>query len=184
MNQSRYLTEYDDNYCGEISNTTYYEYQNIEVCAYGNHPPVIYYTSPAPIIVTGGLGQNIEFNIEANDSDDDYITYNWTVNDIIVSTAEDYTYPLSEGYVGYTYVIEVTATDDSIYHLSDSKYWNLTVLFGHYTNYTTQDFSDIVIDGVGTAGASFVEFVDLIVIVLAVLIIGGLLVGYFVKFRK
>lgn len=34
INQSRYLTEYDSNFCGEYENITYYEYRNTEFCDY------------------------------------------------------------------------------------------------------------------------------------------------------
>ena len=47
-------------------------------------------------------------------------------------------------------------------------------------NYTTADFQNIVVDGLGTAGASAVSWVSLIVL-LAVL---GLVVGLFVKLGK
>jgi hypothetical protein len=30
MNQSRFLTQYDENFCGEVENTTFYEYQSLE----------------------------------------------------------------------------------------------------------------------------------------------------------
>ena len=43
--------------------------------------------------------------------------------------------------------------------------------------YTKQDFKDIVVDGMGTAGAAFVEWLDLIVL----LIVLGFLVGIFIK---
>jgi hypothetical protein len=44
-------------------------------------------------------------------------------------------------------------------------------------NYTKQDFQDIVVDGMGTAGASVVEWLDLIVL----LIVLGFIIGIFVK---
>ena len=44
-------------------------------------------------------------------------------------------------------------------------------------NYTKSDFQDIVVDGMGTAGASIVEWLDLIVL----LIVLGFIVGIFVK---
>ena len=43
--------------------------------------------------------------------------------------------------------------------------------------YTKQDFKNIVVDGMGTAGASFVEWLDLIVL----LIVLGFIVGIFIK---
>lgn len=46
--------------------------------------------------------------------------------------------------------------------------------------YTTNDFQNIVVDGLGTAGASVVSWISLIVL-LAVL---GLVVGMFVKLGK
>jgi hypothetical protein len=44
-------------------------------------------------------------------------------------------------------------------------------------NYTKADFQAIVIDGLGTAGASFVSWIDLIVL----LIVLGFIVGIFIK---
>ena len=44
-------------------------------------------------------------------------------------------------------------------------------------NYSKQDFKNIVVDGLGTAGASFVEWLDLIVL----LIVLGFIVGIFIK---
>jgi hypothetical protein len=38
MNQTRNLTQYDENNCGEIENITFIEYQNIEECDYGVEP--------------------------------------------------------------------------------------------------------------------------------------------------
>jgi len=46
--------------------------------------------------------------------------------------------------------------------------------------YTTGDFQNIVVDGLGTAGASVVSWISLIVL-LAIL---GLVVGMFVKLGK
>jgi hypothetical protein len=44
-------------------------------------------------------------------------------------------------------------------------------------NYTKEDFQNIVVDGLGTVGASVVEWLDLIVL----LIILGFIVGIFMK---
>lgn len=44
-------------------------------------------------------------------------------------------------------------------------------------NYTKEDFQDIVVDGMGTIGASLVEWLDLIVL----LIVLGFIIGIFVK---
>jgi hypothetical protein len=44
-------------------------------------------------------------------------------------------------------------------------------------NYTKADFQNIVVDGLGTAGASVVEWLDLIVL----LIVLGFIVGIFMK---
>jgi hypothetical protein len=43
--------------------------------------------------------------------------------------------------------------------------------------YTKDDFQDIVVDGMGTAGAAVVEWLDLIVL----LVILGFIVGIFMK---
>jgi len=43
--------------------------------------------------------------------------------------------------------------------------------------YTKQDFQNIVVDGMGTVGASIVEWLDLIVL----LIVLGFIIGIFVK---
>ena len=43
--------------------------------------------------------------------------------------------------------------------------------------YTKDDFQDIVVDGLGVAGASFVSWIDLIVL----LIVLGFIVGIFIK---
>ena len=43
--------------------------------------------------------------------------------------------------------------------------------------YTKADFQDIVVDGMGTVGASLVEWLDLIVL----LIVLGFIIGIFVK---
>ena len=43
--------------------------------------------------------------------------------------------------------------------------------------YTKQDFQDIVVDGMGTVGASLVEWLDLIVL----LIVLGFIIGIFVR---
>jgi len=44
-------------------------------------------------------------------------------------------------------------------------------------NYSKEDFKYIVVDGMGTAGASVVEWLDLIVL----LIVLGFIIGIFVK---
>jgi hypothetical protein len=44
-------------------------------------------------------------------------------------------------------------------------------------NYSKADFQAIVVDGLGTAGASFVSWVDLIIL----LIVLGFIVGIFMK---
>jgi hypothetical protein len=44
-------------------------------------------------------------------------------------------------------------------------------------NYSKADFQNIVVDGLGTAGAAFVSWVDLIVL----LIVLGFIVGIFIK---
>jgi hypothetical protein len=44
-------------------------------------------------------------------------------------------------------------------------------------NYSKDDFQDIVVDGLGTVGASIVEWLDLIVL----LIVLGFIIGIFVK---
>ena len=44
-------------------------------------------------------------------------------------------------------------------------------------NYTKADFQNIVVDGMGTAGAAVVEWLDLIVL----LVVLGFIVGIFVK---
>ena len=44
-------------------------------------------------------------------------------------------------------------------------------------SYSKSDFQNIVVDGLGTAGASFVSWIDLIVL----LIILGFIIGVFVK---
>jgi len=44
-------------------------------------------------------------------------------------------------------------------------------------NYSKEDFKDIVVDGMGTAGAAVVEWLDLIVL----LIVLGFIIGIFVK---
>lgn len=44
-------------------------------------------------------------------------------------------------------------------------------------NYTKPDFQNIVVDGLGTAGAAVVEWLDLIVL----LIVLGFIIGIFVK---
>jgi hypothetical protein len=44
-------------------------------------------------------------------------------------------------------------------------------------NYSKDDFQAIVVDGLGTAGAAFVSWVDLIVL----LIVLGFIVGIFIK---
>jgi len=43
--------------------------------------------------------------------------------------------------------------------------------------YNKSDFQNIVVDGLGTAGASFVSWIDLIVL----LIVIGFIVGIFIK---
>jgi hypothetical protein len=43
--------------------------------------------------------------------------------------------------------------------------------------YDKTDFQDIVVDGLGTAGAAFVSWIDLIVL----LIVLGFIVGIFIK---
>ena len=44
-------------------------------------------------------------------------------------------------------------------------------------NYSKQDFKNIVVDGMGTVGASIVEWLDLIVL----LVVLGFIIGIFVK---
>jgi hypothetical protein len=44
-------------------------------------------------------------------------------------------------------------------------------------NYTKSDFKNIVVDGMGTAGAAVVEWLDLIVL----LIVLGFIIGIFIK---
>lgn len=44
-------------------------------------------------------------------------------------------------------------------------------------NYTKADFQNIVVDGMGTVGASIVEWLDLIVL----LVVLGFIIGIFVK---
>jgi len=44
-------------------------------------------------------------------------------------------------------------------------------------NYSKEDFKNIVVDGMGTVGASLVEWLDLIVL----LIVLGFIIGIFVK---
>ena len=44
-------------------------------------------------------------------------------------------------------------------------------------SYTKSDFQNIVVDGLGTAGAAFVSWIDLIVL----LVVLGFIVGIFVK---
>lgn len=44
-------------------------------------------------------------------------------------------------------------------------------------SYSKSDFQNIVVDGLGTAGAAFVSWIDLIVL----LIILGFIVGIFIK---
>jgi hypothetical protein len=44
-------------------------------------------------------------------------------------------------------------------------------------NYSKYDFKNIVVDGMGTVGASIVEWLDLIVL----LIVPGFIIGIFVK---
>jgi len=54
--------------------------------------------------------------------------------------------------------------------------WNGTACVGGNV-YTKQDFKYVVVDGMGTAGASVVEWIDLIVL----LIVLGFIIGIFVK---
>ncbi|MCC7571012.1 hypothetical protein KO465_06770 [Candidatus Micrarchaeota archaeon] len=69
MNQSRFLTEYDANYCGETENVTYTEYQSVEdgTCA---EPIEINVTliSPADeeVIETNETNLTYSVNLEAN----------------------------------------------------------------------------------------------------------------------
>jgi hypothetical protein len=44
-------------------------------------------------------------------------------------------------------------------------------------NYSKEDFQEIVVDGMGTVGASVVEWLDLVVL----LIVLGFIIGIFVK---
>jgi len=45
-------------------------------------------------------------------------------------------------------------------------------------SYTKDDFQNIVVDGIGVAGAEFVSWIDLVIL----LIILGFIVGIFLKF--
>jgi hypothetical protein len=46
--------------------------------------------------------------------------------------------------------------------------------------YSKEDFKNIVVDGMGTAGASVVDWIDLIILLLVL----GLILGMFMKFGK
>jgi len=72
ITQERNLTQYDDNFCGEIENTTFYEYQYI-LCDYDGPPNIV-------IIHPTNDTYNNEtqlVNISVSDSDIDSIWYNW-----------------------------------------------------------------------------------------------------------
>ena len=151
------------------------------------HPtaPVITVYEPTIYIFEGRYTLDIDFDIEASDANDETLSYNWTVNDNYRSDNEDYTYTV-EAPLGDIKTVTITVTEDSPFSYSDYVTWNVTVInLGYFgSNYTLTDLSPIVIDGVGTVGASVVDWVDVLVLLGVLSIIAVISVGYYIKFKK
>ncbi len=62
MNQTRNRTQYDENYCGEIENETFFEFRNTEYCDYPDNPIVILSADASPIIIINGTTENLFIN--------------------------------------------------------------------------------------------------------------------------
>ena len=142
------------------------------------YPPVITVYSPVPVDVDGAIGETVLFDIEVEDNNtEDFIIYDWQVDLVSLGSDEDFDYTISSGYIGLVYNVLVTATDDSPFLLSDSETWNITITSGHHTTYALSDFTALVVDGMGTAGISFIEWIDIFVIlgVLSLIIVGGII---------
>jgi hypothetical protein len=131
--------------------------------------------------VNGALGQSIPFNIEVNSSNPGFEMYIWTVDGLTVSNNEDFTYLLSLGHIGTIHNVIVSVYDNSLSNLTNSTFWDVTVTSGQFQDYDGNDFSKIIIDGLGTAGASLMGWLDLIIILTVLSII---VVFSFKYFRK
>jgi len=178
MNQSRYLTEYDENYCGEISNITYYEYQNIEYCDHCLSYECIDFGDCQPDI-TGGYKNCTEVNetLECVYSGDysefkewcDYCLveeepiYGSCVNNLRLTT-----YVLTNN--EECCVVTGNESDCSVSNTLNSS-------CGYFKKYNNTDFKNIVVDGMGTAGASVVSWTDFVILLIIVIFIVGSIIG-------
>ena len=132
MNQTRNITQYDTNSCGEIENQTFIEYQSIEYCAFDTVYPTINFTNPTEISgVTLMTRNNIQINVTASDANLSNITirlYNSTKS--IVNSTNSATSPLFIEFteLSYdTYYFNATACDSSN-NCNSTETRNVTIL--------------------------------------------------------
>jgi hypothetical protein len=69
-------------------------------------------------------------------------------------------------------------------HVNNGSYVNTTQSQSCYERYSSQDLKDIVVDGMGTAGASFVKYLDIIILVLVLGFIVGMGAVAVARFRR
>ena len=142
------------------------------------YTPTIDAYSPLSATIDRNIDDVVNFDITASDlNNEDTLSYSWLVDGIEVITTEDYDYTVA-GSVDDDINVTVIVTDDAVLPLSISHEWIITIIevevVGGYTaSYTSSDLSPIVVDGIGTAGASFVSLLGLIT--LAVVMLGATL---------
>ena len=157
----------------------------VSFTAFSLYPPIITVYSPTVYVFDAAYTSVISFDIEVTDNNtEDNITYVWTVNDVVKSTDEDYDYTVEDP-LGSIKVVNVTVYDNSLMNYTDSERWTLTVTnLGYSETYSMPDLSSIVIDGVGTAGASVVDWTDVLVLLGVLSIIAVIGIGYYMNVKK
>jgi len=140
--------------------------------SYIPYVPVITVYSPLTN-VTANVGTSVNFDIEVSDNNtEDLFSYVWIVDNIEVAVTEDYVFNIQNS-GNITHNISVTVTDDSVFYNSASYVWKVTSvgMVGYQSIYAITDLTNIVIDAVGTAGASGVVWIDILIIVLFLMLI-------------
>jgi hypothetical protein len=129
-------------------------------------------------------GQTISLYALANDSNSvDVLSYRFLIDDVYVGNDYFYDYLVS-GNEGDTHSATVEVYDNSPFNYTASYSWNMTLIAGYENTYVKSDLQNIVIDGIGVAGSSFVGNLDLIITLLVVVFGATIVMGFVRKAKK
>jgi hypothetical protein len=88
-----------------------------------NRAPTIDSFEPSAAALTVNVGDSLNFTTKSSDPDNDTLTYEWKLDNTLVSTTTAYTYAPVDNDIG-THTLVLTVSDG---HLTDSQTWTITV---------------------------------------------------------